>query len=153
MATARRRSRRRGLVLTAAAVGGLALGLVVIATVGGERQPATYRPFFAGMKADRVADIRQDGPVLIPDPSGGDRAFYLDLEGNAVIALHVVPPGGKADCPVQYDHDERRYEDCRGGPITREALGRFTVTTRLSEDGKDEAVLVDLRRLEPPAGR
>ncbi|MGH9040621.1 MAG: hypothetical protein ACRDZ3_10360 [Acidimicrobiia bacterium] len=141
------------LVLTVAAVGGLAIGLLVVATVSGERQPATYRPFFAGMKADRAADIRKDGPVLIPDPRGGDRAFYLDLEGDEVIALHVVPPGGDAGCPVQYDHDKRRYEDCRGGPVSREALGRFTVSTRPTEDGKDEAVLVDLRRLEDPAGR
>ncbi|MGH8975463.1 MAG: hypothetical protein ACRD0C_19935, partial [Acidimicrobiia bacterium] len=91
-----RRSRPRGLVLTAAAVGGVIIGLLVVATVSGERQPATYRPFFAGMHESRVQDIREDGPVLIPDPKGGDRTFYLDLEGDDIIALHVVPPGGSA---------------------------------------------------------
>jgi hypothetical protein len=146
---ARRRSRPRGLVLSAAAVGGVIIGLVVVATVTGERQPATYRPFFAGMQESRTQDIRADGPVLIPDPKGGDRTFYLDLEGDDIIALHVVPPGGSARCPVQYDHAERRYEDCDGGPVDRDTLARFKVVTRVDDEDR-KRIYVDVRRLTAP---
>jgi len=111
---------QRVFVLTAAVLGGLIIGLLVVATLTGSRQPATYRPFFAGMKESRVQNIREGGPVLIPDPKGGDRTFYLDLEGNEIVALHVVPPGGSGRCPVQYDHQQQRYEDCDGRPVARE---------------------------------
>jgi hypothetical protein len=144
-----RRSPPRGLVLTAAAVGGVIIGLLVVATVSGERQPATYRPFFAGMQETRAQDIREDGPILIPDPKGGDRTFYLDLEGDDIIALHVVPPGGSARCPVQYDHVERRYEDCDGRPVTRDTLARFEVITRVDDEDRKQ-IYVDLRRLTSP---
>ncbi len=143
------RSRSRVLVLTAGAVAGLIIGLLVIATLTGERQPATYRPFFAGLKDNRMADIREDGPVLIPDPKGGDRTFYLDLEGDEIVALHVVPPGGSARCPVQYDHTQRRYEDCRGGVVARETLRRFKVLTRV-DDKERPAIFVDLREAATP---
>lgn len=144
------RSPSRALVLGVAAVGGLIIGLLVVATVSGGRQAATYRPFFAGMKADRIRDIRQGGPVLIPDPKGGERTFYLDLEGDAIVALHVIPPGGSARCPVQYDHAQRRYEDCDGRPIIRQTLRRFKVIDRVDEDD-EVAVFVDLRESEMPA--
>ncbi|MDQ3944470.1 MAG: hypothetical protein M3357_04835 [Actinomycetota bacterium] len=146
---ARPRSRRRAFVLTAGVVGGLIIGLLVIATVDGTRQAATYRPFFAGMKDHRVENIREGGPVLIPDPRGGQRTFYLDLEGDEIIALHVVPPGGNARCPVQFDHQQQRYEDCKGAPVDRETLRRFQVFTR-AEDDEGEAIFVDLRELMPP---
>jgi hypothetical protein len=145
---ARRRSPSRALVLGVGAVAGLIIGLLVVATVGGERRPATYQPFFAGMKADRTSDIREGGPVLIPDPSGGERTFYLDLEGDEIVALHVIPPGGSARCPVQYDHAQRRYEDCDGGPVGRESLARFKVIDRV--DDEEVAVFVDLREVVAP---
>ncbi len=145
---ARRRTRGRGLVLATAAVGGLIIGLLVVATVSGERQAPTYRPFFAGMKDSRTQDIRTEGPVLIPDPKGGDRTFYLDVEGDDIIALHVVPPGGSARCPVQYDHQQRRYEDCRGAVVEPRTLGRFQVITR-TNDEDEEVIFVDLRELLP----
>ena len=142
-------SRLRGLVLAAGAVGGLIVGLLVVATVTGERAPPGYRPFPAGLKADRIQDIEDGGPVLIPDPRGGDRSFYLDLEAGEIVALHVVPPGGSARCPVQWDRDQRRYEDCDGTEVARDGLARFVVTTRVDdEDG--ELVFVDLRELVPP---
>ncbi|MGH8972271.1 MAG: hypothetical protein ACRD0C_03610, partial [Acidimicrobiia bacterium] len=94
-------------------------------------------------------DIREDGPVLIPDPKGGDRTFYLDLEGDDIIALHVVPPGGSARCPVQYDHTARRYEDCDGRPVVRDTLARFEVLTRVDDEDR-KTIYVDLRRLTAP---
>jgi hypothetical protein len=136
-----RRTRGRGLVLTAAAVGGLIIGLLVVATVSGERQSPTYRPFFAGMQESRTENIRQDGPVL---------TFYLDLEGDDIIALHVVPPGGSTRCLVQYDHTERRYEDCDGRAVDRESLARFKVLTRVDDEDRT-AIYVDVRQLTAPA--
>lgn len=144
-----RRSRQRVLVLTAAVAGGLILGLLVVATLTGSRQPASYRPFFAGMKDDRAGNIREGGPVLIPDPKGGERSFYLDLEGDEIVALHVVVPGGNARCPVQFDRQQRRYEDCDGRPVARETLRRFKVITRVNEDD-EEAIFVDVRELQVP---
>lgn len=146
---ARRRPPQRVFVLTAASIGGLAIGLLAIATLTGSRQPATYRPFFAGMKDSRVEDIREQGPVLIPDPKGGERTFYLDLDGDDIVALHVVPPGGSARCPVQFDHPQKRYEDCQGRPVARETLARFKVITRVNDDD-EEAIFVDVRELQPP---
>ena len=150
---AARQSRQRVLVLTAAVVGGVILGLLVVATLTGSRQPATYRPFFAGMKDDRARNIREGGPVLIPDPRGGKRTFYLDLEGDEIVALHVVPPGGDARCAVEFDRQQQRYEDCDGRPVAQETLGRFKVITRLNDD-EEEAVFVDVRELLPaqPSG-
>ena len=146
---ARRRPRQRALVLTAGLAGGLIIGLLVIATVGGTRRAPTYRPFFAGMKDHRVENIREGGPVLIPDPTGGQRTFYLDLEGDEIIALHVVLPGGSARCPVQFDRRQQRYEDCDGAPVARGTLPRFQVITR-ADDDEGEAIFVDLRELMPP---
>ena len=149
MTVAPARSPRRVFVLTGAVVGGLIIGLLVVATLTGSRRPAAYRPFFAGMKESRVQNIREGGPVLIPDPRGGERTFYLDLEGDEIVALHVVPPGGSGRCPVQYDHQQQRYEDCEGRPVARETLARFKVITRVNEDEK-QAIFVDVRQKQPP---
>ena len=149
MSVRQRRSLSRGLVLTAGAVGGLIVGLLVVATVSGERQTPTYRPFSAGLRDSRAEDIREDGPILIPDPRGGDRSFYLDLEGDQIIALHVVPPGGSTRCPVQYDHTAARYEDCDGRPVARDTLARFRVITRADDENRKH-VYVDVREVTTP---
>ena len=92
--------------------------------------------------------MKADGPVFFPDPRRGERAFYLDLEGEEIVALHVIPAGGRADCLVQWDRTEQRYEDCRGGPVDRSVLARFPVLTR--EISEKTSVFVDLRTITPP---
>jgi hypothetical protein len=141
-------TRTRVLVITAALVSGLMLGVLVIGLAGGGRQPAVYQPFSAGTQERITGLIEQDGPVFYPDPRNGIRAFYLDLEGGKVVALHVVPPGGTARCPVQWDRAARRYTDCRGTPVDQATLRRFPVLTR--PQGNQTAVFVDLRTIEPP---
>lgn len=140
----------RVIVATAGVVAGLAVGIVVVAVVsasGGGGEPQPYQPFFAGTSDRIVKQIRADGPVFFPDPRKGERAFYLDLDGEQVVALHVVPPGGTAECLAQWDRAERRYEDCRGGPVDRAGLARFPVLTR--EIDEKVSVFVDLRSMTP----
>jgi hypothetical protein len=140
--------RTRVLVATAAVVSGLAVAVVVIGLAGGARQPAAYQPFPAGTERSIAAQIRKDGPVFYSDPGQGTRAFYLDLEGGRVVAFHVVPPGGTARCPVQWDRAARRYVDCQQTPVDPATLSRFAVLTR--PQGDETAVFVDVRTTEPP---
>ena len=144
----------RVILATAGVVVGLAVGIVVIALIGGSgdgdggsAQP--YQPFFVGT-SDRVAKrISSDGPECYQDPKKGDRSFCLDLDGDQFIALHVVPPGGTTACLVQWDRKEKRYEDCRGAPVDRATLARFPVLTK--EISGKISVFVDLRETTPPA--
>ena len=141
----------RVIMATAAVVIGLVVGFVVVAILtsgdgGGEAAP--YQPFFAGT-ADRVTkQIREEGPVCYPDPRKGDRSFCLDLDGEQIVALHLVPPGATPECLVHWDRNEKRYEDCGGLPADRATLARFPVLTR--EIGDKVSVFVDLRTTTPP---
>ena len=140
----------RVIVATAGVVVGLAVGLVVVGLMSGTDggEPGPYQPFFAG-QSDRITkQVRSDGPVFYPDPRQGERAFYLDLDGDSIVALHVVPPGGSAACLVQWDRAERRYEDCHGAVVERSKLARFSVLTR--EISEKTSVFVDLRTVTPP---
>jgi hypothetical protein len=140
----------RVLLATAAVVLGLALGIaiIVVARSGHGGTPTVYQPFFAG-QSDRVTKaIKEDGPVFYPDPRKGDRAFYLDLDGDQIVALHVVPPGGTAACLVQWHRAQKRYEDCHGAAVDRSTLERFPVLTK--RIGDKISVFVDLRTITPP---
>jgi hypothetical protein len=135
----------RVILATAGVVLGLVLGIIIIAlaTGSGSKEPRPYEPFFAGT-SDRVTkQIKNDGPVCYGDPRQGDKAFCLDLDGESIIALHLVPPGGTATCLVQWDRAEKRYEDCHGTPVDRDSLARFPVLTR--EIGDKTSVFVDVR--------
>lgn len=140
----------RVILATAAVVVGLVVGIVVVAVArggGGSGKNAPYQPFFAGT-TDRVTkQIRADGPVCYPDPKKGDRSFCLDLDGEQIIALHVVPPGGTPACLVQWDRKDKRYEDCHGTPVDRSTLERFPVLTK--EIGGKVSVFVDVRTTLP----
>jgi len=140
----------RVILATAVVVVGLVVGIVVVAVVrgGGSGKDAPYQPFFAGT-TDRVTrQIRADGPVCYPDPRRGDRSFCLDLDGDQIVALHVVPPGGTPACLVQWSLNAKRYEDCHGTPVDRSTLARFPVLTK--EIGGKVSVFVDVRTITPP---
>ena len=142
----------RVILATAAVVLGLVMGIVIVAVLHGRGSgtPAAYQPFFAG-QSDRITKLIKDGgPVFYPDPRRGDRAFYLDLDGDRIVALHVVPPGGTAACLIQWDRAAKRYADCHGGSVDRSALERFPVLTRAF--GDKTSVFVDLRTITPPPG-
>lgn len=141
----------RVIVATAGVVMGLVLGIIVAAVLNarGGGEPPPYQPFFAG-QSDRVTrQIKEGGPVCYQDPKQGERSFCLDLDGDQIIALHVLPPGGSAACLVQWDRGEKRYEDCHGAPIDRATLARFSVLTK--EIGGKISVFVDVRTTSPPS--
>jgi hypothetical protein len=140
----------RVIVATAGVVMGLAVGIVAVAVLNsrGGGEPPLYQPFFAG-QSDKIArTVKTEGPVFYPDPRRGYHAFYLDVDGDRILALHVVPPGGTAACLVQWDRQEKRYEDCHGAPLDRSALARFPVLTRQVDE--KISVFVDLRTITPP---
>jgi len=144
----------RTIVATAGVVLGLAVGIVVVAIVnagdgnsGGEA--GAYQPFFVGTSERIEKRIKADGPECYQDPREGLGSFCLDLDGNEFVALHVVPPGGTAECLVQWDRKERRYEDCRGTAVDRNSLARFPVLTR--EINEKISVFVDVRTPTPPS--
>jgi hypothetical protein len=141
----------RVILATAAVVMGLVVGVVVVAVIkggGSSSGAAPYQPFFAGT-SDRVTkQIKADGPVCYADPKRGDRSFCLDLDGDRIIALHIIPPGGSPDCLVQWDRKDKRYEDCHGAPVDRATLGGFPVLTR--QIGDKVSVFVDVRTTTPP---
>jgi hypothetical protein len=142
----------RVILATAAVVLGLVVGIVAVAVItsrgGGE--PPVYQPFFAG-QSDRVTkQIKEGGPVCYQDPKEGERSFCLDLDGEQIIALHVIPPGGTAACLVKWDRTEKHFEDCHGTPVDRAALARFPVLTK--EISGKISVFVDVRETtSPPA--
>jgi hypothetical protein len=143
----------RVILATAAVVLGLAVGIVVIAVInssggsGGEAAP--YQPFFAG-QSDRITkEIKKDGPICYQDPKAGERSFCLDLVAEQFVAYHVLPPGGTADCLVQWDRTEKRYENkCSGAPVDPATLARFPVLTK--EISGKISVFVDVRTTAPP---
>lgn len=141
------------ILATAGVVVGLAVGIIVVALINGSGsgggEPRPYEPFFVGT-SERVAKrIRSDGPECYPDLKQGDRSFCVDLDGDQFVALHIVPPGGTPACLVQWDRKEKRYEDCHGTPVDRNALARFPVLTK--EIGGKISVFVDVRDTTSPS--
>lgn len=150
----RRTNRLRIFVAIAAVVSGLLVGLVVVMMVRdggtGSSTSVPYQPFLAG-RDDRIERrIADEGPIFYSDPRGGTKALYLDVDDGEIVALHVIPPGGSLDCPVEWDRDQARYETCRGDAIDPATLDRFLVTTRPS--GDHEVVTVDVRTTHPGPG-
>jgi hypothetical protein len=141
----------RVILATAAVVLGLAAGIVVVAIVnsGGGSEPAPYQPFFAG-QSDRVSkEIKKDGPICYQDPKAGERSFCLDLVSDQFVAYHVLPPGGTADCLVEWDRTDKRYENkCSKAPVDPATLARFPVLTR--EISGKVSVFVDVRKTTAP---
>lgn len=142
----------RVIVATAGVVMGLVVGIIVVAVLNarGGGEPPPYQPFFAGQSDRIIKQIKADGPVCYQDPKKGERSFCLDLDGDRIVALHVVPPGGTAACLVKWDRAAKRYEDCHDGPVDRSALARFPVLTK--EISGKVSVFVDVRTTTAPAG-
>lgn len=150
----RQQRQRRGLILTAGGLSGLVLGLVVVsvATGGGMKKvPADYAPFPAGPASSVTRSVERGGPIFYPDAKDGTNGFYLDVEDGEIVALAVVPAGGNPECPVAWDRQDRRYEDCESAEVPAAELDRFKVL--LSGEGPDKSVFVDIRTVVAAPGR
>ena len=142
----------RVILATAAVVMGLVVGIVAVAVLnsrgGGETPP--YQPFFAGTSDKVTKQIKEGGPVCYQDPKEGERSFCLDLLGDQFVAYHVLAPGKTAECLVQWDRTEKRYEDkCSGAPVDPATLSRFPILTK--EISGKLSVFVDVRTPTAPA--
>jgi len=142
-------AQRRLVALTAlvAVLAGIFVAVAVILATGQQAvAPDEYEPFRVG-RADVLVDTVRDRPVFFADPTGGERGFAFTLHEGDFLALHVVPPGGSAECPVDWSVEASRFEDCEGQVHRPEELARFQV--RVVDEGDEEIVLVDLRRRLP----
>jgi hypothetical protein len=147
-----RRPNRQITVLVATTAVTVAFMVVVVVSSMNNRsdEAPVAVPFVAGRLDSRTEQIQDDGPVGFSDPRGGTRSFYLDLEDGRMVALHVLPPGGNSKCIVQWNRDDKHYEDCKGEVIDPRTLRRFPI--RIVEQRKTKLILVDLRSLLPPSG-
>lgn len=141
-------AQRRLVVLVAAAAvaAGIFAGVAILLASGRPAvQPGEYEPFVAGNAARLGEIVATEQPIFYADPTGGRRGFALALEDGDFVALHVVPPGGSPDCPVDWDSEARHLKDCRGRAYEAGQLRRFP--TSVNDEG---VVVVDLRRLRDP---
>jgi hypothetical protein len=135
------------VLLTAglAVAAGLLVAFVVLDSSGGDR-PREYQAFEVG-SGPALAEQARRQPLFFADPIGGERGFVLVLHEGSFVALHVVPPAGSADCPIDWDPEEEAFEDCEGTRYQPDQLDRFPV--RVGDDDDPDAVFVDLRTLNP----
>lgn len=141
---------QRRLVLLSIAALGLAIGFVVFALIFAAGRtaetPEEYEPFEAGPAARLSELIATEQPIFFPDPTGGDRGFFLTLVDGSLTTVHVVPPGKTRSCPIEWQLGDERFEDCDGTVWSPRELRRFPVAIR------DGTVVVDLRERVPPRG-
>jgi len=141
-------AQRRMLILVAAAAvaAGIFVGVAILLASGRPAvRPGRYEPFVAGNAATLGQMVATEQPIFYADPTGGTRGFAVALEDGDFVALHVVPPGGSAACPIDWDLRDKRFEDCRDTPFASEQLRRFKTEVT------DGVVIVDLRAIEPAA--
>jgi hypothetical protein len=144
-----RRDTRLLIIAGACALGaGLALAALILFATSQGGSPSRYRPFNAGLASDIETKVKQGGPYFTPDPFGGSRTVMWAVEHGKVVALSITLPGTK-DCAVRWKGRIDSFVDCHGNRVRSEQLDRFPSTVSTASDTKG-ALLVDLRRLEPP---
>jgi hypothetical protein len=144
----------RLLLFAGAAVifAGLAVAAALLfSTSRGDDTPTTPEPVRLGFESSAKDRLEED-PDFIPDQFGGDRSFWLTLEGDEVAAIAVNPTD--MDCTVDWRGRIDRFV-CGDGRFRSQELERFEV--RVPDAGDDKGVLiVDVRRRLPapelPAG-
>jgi hypothetical protein len=141
----RRRSQStvRGLILGVVAVV-LGIGLVLAVSVFASRSDLKNlgdQEFSAG-KVDSLSDaIDEDGPLLLPDLSGGKSLdIYLQRIGDG---WHAIAAGPR-DCTLEWTGDEFR-EPCTSETFPADGEGRTRYRTRV----EDERVYVDFTETLP----
>ncbi|MEJ5253844.1 MAG: hypothetical protein WHS89_00695 [Acidimicrobiales bacterium] len=148
----------------AIAIGGVLIALVglglllafVLALQSGTEQGKIEvqlgsRAFMAGPAEQRARTIAQEGPILLPDPAGGQRDIYLQHVGDnpdeGWLAFDARELDTTRDCTLRWNGDRKLFEDpCDGStvPADGEGLRRYEVTV----DDKGELVIELTRRGE-----
>lgn len=100
---------------------------------------------FAEIDAQLGAElIAEQGPLIFPDPSGGNRPLLLQHLGSDPerewYAMVAVAPGTEA-CIVEWRPDDDQFKDCEGTVYPADGTGLIRYLTTV-EDGQ---VTVDLR--------
>jgi hypothetical protein len=144
----------RSLVL---AVGGVALGLLLVALLfivaipsltesGTVKVKLGTDTFGAGSAEDRAESIAANGPVIYPDVSGGTRDIYLQHLGDdpnqGWYAFETRRPGQGRDCPLNWNSDEVHFVDaCDGTVVPADGTGLLSYPVVVNEDGN---LVIDL---------
>lgn len=143
------RSDTRALIV---AIGSLLVAGVVVAlflfwatrTGPPSEGPAGEREIPLGPAETRHGELAEEGPVYFADPFGGP-GFWLALENDEIVALHVMVPG-RSSCPVNWRAVQ--FEDCDGEAVESFDLDRYQV--ELPTDGDQEGnIVVDVATIQP----
>jgi hypothetical protein len=133
------------LVITAVLAIGVGLIIAALLLVStGRGGDAPKGPFLLGSTAGLREEVEKS-PVYIADPTGGN-GLWLELQGDALVALSAVPPGNPDDCTVRWRDSVGAYEDCHGDRYDSEELARYPLERRTG------SLYVDTRRTEAPSG-
>jgi hypothetical protein len=152
-----RRRRPTAAVVGAVAVAGIltaiVLLVVVVALARGGRVEVRLgdEEFRAGDAESQAESIERQGPLLLPDVSGGTRDIVLQHVGDdprdGWLAFDARPPGASRDCFARWEAGAGQFVDTCDGtvyPADGEGLTRYDVRV---EDGE---VIVDLRAPQAP---
>lgn len=84
--------------------------------------------FEAGPAEARADAVDRDGPILFPDPAGGQRPIYLQHLGpgpeDGWLAFDVRRPGQPLECTLRWDPEARAFVDpCDGTEVPGDGGG------------------------------
>lgn len=144
--------RRSSSATTTAVLVGVAgviagLGLVVLMVNLASRGTESFEVrlgddrFAAGGVERRAASITDGGPILFSDVAGGTRDIILNHIGDEPdegwYAFSAQPAGKSRDCFLQWQADDRDFEDCDGDRYPADgdhpALTRYPVAIEEGE--------------------
>jgi hypothetical protein len=145
------------------ALGALLVLVLVVFTVGRATESGTVEvklgsdTFNAGPAQERADSIRDGGPFLFSDVSGGQRDIFLQHAGPdpkvGWLAFDARRPGRERSCALRWDRDAAQFVDsCDGTVVAADGAGLTRYAVSVNEEGN---VIVDLnadrRRAPNPA--
>jgi hypothetical protein len=103
--------------------------------------------FDAGSAEARADSIAEDGPILLPDPSGRDRDIYLQHIGDSPevgwLAFDARRPGAGRECTLEWKADADQFVDpCDGTIVAPDGAGLIAYKVEVTDDG---TVVIDFR--------
>lgn len=104
------------------------------------------RTFSAGSAEQRAKTIAQEGPILLPDPAGGQRDIYLqhvgDKPDDGWLAFDAREIDATRECTLRWNAERRLFEDpCDGSTVRADGEGLRQYPVTIDDDGR---LVVDL---------